>query len=447
VTEARPESAVDLPRSPLHVADYRLFWLARFCSVLGTTAIAVVLGWQVYDLARADYGMSPNQAAFQLGVIGLVQFLPMFVLAPFTGLIADRFDRRKVGALAIAVDFVMAISLATLTWRGGLTLPVLFALASLHGVARAFFGPAVGSIGPSILPAALIPRAVSLNSMAMQIGTVAGPAAGGLLYVAAPSAPYWAATGLLAVAMGCILSIKPFPMPALRTDVHPLRQIADGFAYVRRERLLLACITLDLFAVLLAGATALLPVYARDILTWNGHPVGPAGLGPLRAAPAIGAAVVGVLLSVRPIARNVGVKMLWAVVVFGLATIVFGLSRNYLLSLAALVVLGAADMVSMFVRGALVQLNTPDAMRGRITSISGLAISASNELGEMQSGVAAALLGPTGAVVFGGIGAIVVTAGWAMIFPELRRARSFASHYSQAGEGGNLRRGSKEQAT
>ncbi len=444
MTEITSESTTAAPASPLHLADYRLFWLTRFCSTIATTAIAVVLGWQVYDVARASYGMSPNQAAFQLGIIGLVQFLPMFVLAPFAGLIADRLDRRKVGATAIGVDLAMALGLALLTSAEALSLPLLFALGSLHGVGRAFFGPSISAIGPSIVPPALLPRAVSLNSMAMQIGTVAGPAAGGLLYAASPAAPYWTAAVLLAISCTCVLAIKPFPMPVLRTDLHPLRQIAEGFAYVRRERLLLGCITLDLFAVLLAGATALLPVYARDILTWNGHPVGPAGLGQMRAAPAVGAAAVALLLSFRPIERNVGVKMLWAVIGFGLVTVIFGLSRNYLLSLSMLVLLGAADMVSMFVRGALVQLNTPDAMRGRIGSISGLAISASNELGEMQSGLAAAVLGATGAVVFGGVGAIVVTATWALIFPELRRSRSFSSHYSQ---GAPTRAGSKEQGT
>jgi len=428
---ASAEPAADLPRSPLHVADYRLFWLSRFCSVLATTAMAVVIGWQVYDVARADYGMSPGQAAFQLGMIGLVQFVPMFLLAPFAGLVADRFDRRKVGALAVGVDWIMALALAVLTTRGGLTLPLLFGLASLHGMARAFFGPAINAIGPSILPAALLPRAVSMTSMAMQIGMVAGPASGGFLYAAAPSSPYWVAVVLLAISMASILLIKPFRMPRLQADIHPLRQIAEGFSYVKRERLLLGCITLDLFAVLLAGATALLPVYARDILTWNGHPVGPSGLGQMRAAPAVGAAAVALLLSFRPIERNVGIKMLGGVVLFGIVTVVFGLSRNYLLSLAMLVMLGAADMISMFVRGALVQLNTPDAMRGRISSISGLAISASNELGEMQSGLAAAVLGATGAVVFGGVGAIVVAGTWALLFPELRRSRSFSAHYAQ----------------
>jgi len=422
------------PTSPLQIADYRLFWLTRFCAMLATTAIAVILGWQVYDVARADYGMAPGAAAFQLGLIGLVQFVPMFVLAPFAGLIADRMDRRKVGAFAVGVDFGMALALALLTQADAVTLPALFLLGSLHGVARAFFGPALSAIVANILPARLVPKAISLNALALQIGMVSGPALGGFLYAATPAAPYWFAVVLLGIAAIALLSIKPFAMTALPENVHPLRQIAEGFAYIRRERLLFGCVTLDLFAVLLGGATALLPVFARDILTIDGHAVGPSGLGLMRAAPAVGAVAVAILLSFRPIVRNVGVKMLWAVVLFGAATVVFGLSRNYFLSLAALSILGGADMVSVFVRGSLVQLNTPDEMRGRIGSISGLAISASNELGEMQSGLAAALLGVTGAVVFGGVGAIVITGTWALLFPELRRARTFAPQFRSSKE-------------
>lgn len=405
--------------------------------MLATTAVAVVLGWQVYDVARAQYAMSPGAAAFQLGIIGLVQFVPMFLLAPFAGLIADRHDRRLVGAFAIGVDFVMALALAWITTTGKLSLPALFMLGSLHGIARAFFGPALSAIVPNIIPAHLVPKAISLNALAMQIGMVTGPALGGLLYAYRPAVPYWGAVVLLGIGAVALLTIKPFARPPLNTDVHPIRQIIEGFSFVRRERLLLGCVTLDLFAVLLGGATALLPVYARDILMWDGQPVGPAGLGQMRAAPAVGAVAMAILLSFRPIVRNVGVKMLWAVVVFGAATAIFGISRNYLISLAMLALLGAADMISVFVRGSLVQLNTPDEMRGRISSISGLAISASNELGEMQSGVAAALLGATGAVVFGGVGAIFITAAWALLFPELRRARTFAPQF----------RSSKEQAT
>lgn len=419
------------PRTPLHVPDFRLFLLARLCSFIGSAGIAVVLAWQVYDVARTQYGMAPAQAAFQLGVIGLVQFLPMLVLAPFAGLVADRHDRRFVGAGAMAVDLVMALALAILTHEHALTLPALFGLASLNGIARAFFGPAVSSIGPSILPAPLVPRGISTSSIAMQVGTVAGPALGGTAYALAPDLPYWGAAILLTTGCVSLLRIRPLARPVLPQGVHPLRQIAEGFGFVRHKRLLLGCITLDLFAVLLAGATALLPVYARDILTWNGQPVGPAGLGQMRAAPAVGAGLVALALSFRPVERNVGVKMLWSVVIFGLATTLFGISRNYLLSLLLLVALGGADMVSVFIRSALIQLGTPDHMRGRVSSISGLAISASNELGEMQSGVAAALLGATGAVVFGGIAAIVITGLWTVLFPELRRSRTFSTRYAE----------------
>ena len=354
------------PTHPFQIRDYRLFWLARFASVMATTGIVVVLGWQVYDLARSAYGMSPSAAAFQLGVIGLVQFVPLFVLAPFAGLVADRYDRRKVGAFAIAVDFTMAFLLAFCTTRGILTLPLLFGLAAMHGVSRAFFGPALGAIAPNIVPAALIPKAIGLNSMAMQIGTVAGPALGGLLYAWSASLPYWISAGLLGIASVAMLAIRPFAMPKLQPDIHPLRRIAEGFRFVRNEHLLLGCMTLDLFAVLFAGATALLPVYARDILTWDGiHYVGSQGLGLLRAAPAVGAAVMALFLSVRPIETNVGTKMLWAVVVFGAATALFGVSSNFVLSLVLLVVLGAADMISMFVRALNSGLKpTPSSMKG-----------------------------------------------------------------------------------
>ena len=415
------------PTSPLQVPDYRKYWLSRFASVIGSTGISVALGWQVYDVARRT--MAPREAALQLGLIGVAQFVPMLILAPLAGLVADRLDRRRVGAFAMFVDLLMAAALGAFTFEGAVTLPVLFLLASLNGVARAFFGPAMQSIASNILPARLIPGAIGLNSTAWQIGAVVGPALGGVLYAVAPALPYAVAVGLLALAIAAVLWIKPFPQPQLEAGVHPLRQIFEGFRFIRRSPLLVGCVTLDLFAVILAGATALLPVYARDILMWNGEPVGPMGLGQMRAAPAVGAAIVALVLAFRPLRFNVGIKMLWAVAVFGALTVAFGLSRNYVLSLAILALLGAADMISVFVRGTLVQLSTPDEMRGRVSSISGLAISASNELGEMQSGVAAALLGATGAVVFGGIGAIVITAAWAVLFPQLRLSRTFQTHY------------------
>lgn len=385
--------------------------------------MVVVIGWQVYDLARSEYGMSQARAYFQLGILGFLQFVPLLLLTPVAGWAADRFDRRYLSAFANALDLTVALSLALATYFDLLSLPLLFALAALHGAARVFLGPSMSAIAPNIVPPTLLPRAIAMSSIAWQSASVIGPAAGGLLLALSPSSPYWVASALLVVSALSILTIGPMPKVKMR-DAHPFRQMAEGGVFVWRERFLLGCITLDLFAVLLGGATALLPAFARDILQ-----VGPEGLGQMRAAPALGAAAIAVLFAFRPMSRDVGMKMLAAVVVFGAATIAFGLSRNFVFSLLMLAVLGAADMVSVFIRGTLIQLNTPDDMRGRVSSISGLAISASNELGEMQSGIAASLLTATGAVVFGGAGAIIVTVVWAFVFPELRRARTFAPQY------------------
>ena len=410
----------EIHKSPLAYRDFRLFWIARFSAVFATMAMVVVIGWQVYDIARSDYGMTPKQAAFQLGLIGIAQFLPLLLLTPVAGWVADRFERRLVARLANMIDMGCAALLAIMTAQDTLTLPILFALAAFHGVARVFVGPAMSAIAPNLVPPQILPKAIAMNSIAWQTASVGGPAFGGLLYAINPASPYWFSVGALAVTIAALSFIKPIAPPKIESNAHPVEQMIDGLRYVRRERFLLGAITLDLFAVLLAGATALLPVYARDIL----H-VGPQGLGQLRAAPALGAAVMAIWFSIRPLKNDVGVKMLWSVVIFGFATIIFGLSTSMILSLGALTLLGAADMLSVYVRSSLVQLNTPDDMRGRVSSVSNLAISGSNELGEAQSGVAAALLGPVGAVVFGGIGAICITMLWARLFPELRNARTF----------------------
>lgn len=408
------------PNSPLQIRDYRFFWLARFIAVFAALSMVVLIGYQTYDVARTDYGMDKPEAAFQLGLLGLAQFLPLLLLSPVAGLAADRFDRRVVAALANLVDSALAIVLALLTWYDALNLPILFSLAALHGAARIFANPSMTALAPTIVPTPLLPKAIALSSIAWQGASVAGPAIGGLLFALSPSLPFFLSAGLMISSAILIVAIKPIP-PEPRSDLHPVRQMIEGLQFTVKQRFLLGCVTLDLFAVLLGGATAMLPVFARDIL----H-VGAEGLGLMRGAPALGAALVAFLFSFRPIENNVGVKMLWAVVAFGAATIAFALSRNFALSLLFLAILGAADMVSVFIRNSLIQLNTPNAMRGRVSSISGLAISASNELGEMQSGVAAVLLGATGAVVFGGAGAIVITAIWAWIFPELRRAKTFS---------------------
>jgi len=411
--------------APLRIAEFRLYWIARFAAVLATMGMVVIIGYQVYDLARAapsagGYGMSIRAASFQLGLLGLSQFVPLALLTPVAGWVADRFERRTVARLANGIDMIIALGLGWLTANNALTLPILFIFAAFHGIARVFVGPAMSAVTPNIVPAKILPEAIAMSSIAWQVASVGGPALGGFLYASDPALPYWVSAALMLVAIIAISPIRPIKPPPIVGTAHPLRQMLDGLTYVRLHRFLLGAITLDLFAVLLGGATAMLPVYARDILQ-----VGTQGLGLLRAAPAVGAASLALYYAWVPLKRNVGVKMLLAVGGFGAMTILFGLSRNMALSLGALALLGMFDMLSVYVRSSLVQLHTPDAMRGRVSAVSGLAISASNELGEMQSGLAAGLLGPTLAVVSGGAAAIVVAIGWAIFFPELRNARTF----------------------
>jgi MFS family permease len=402
---------------PLRIRDFRSFWLARLTTTIGQMAMVIVIGWQVYDIARASMGI--REAAFQLGLIGLVQFVPLFVLTPVSGWTADRLDRRHVARAVILLELFCALVLMWSTWGGFISLPILFGVAALLGVARAFAGPALGAMAPNLVPREILPNAIALSSTAWQTGAIVGPALGGILYDVIPHLPYALSAILFSIAAGCLLTIRPLPRAALKPG-SPFKQMIDGLVYVRRNRLVFGAITLDLFAVLLGGVTAMLPLYARDIL----H-VGADGLGPLRAAPAAGATLTAIFFSFRPIKTDVGVKMLTAVVVFGAATAVFGVSRTYLLSLAMLALLGAADMFSVYIRQSLIQLHTPDEMRGRVAAASTLAISASNELGETRSGFTAALLGPVTATVAGGLAAIGVTLLWALLFPELRRARTF----------------------
>jgi MFS family permease len=405
---------------PLRIPDFRLYWIARFAAVLATMGMVVIIGYQVYDVARSDYAMSIKQASFQIGLVGLSQFIPIALLTPVAGWAADRFERRTVARIANAIDMLVALSLAWLTWQDALSLPLLFTFAALHGVARVFVNPAMAAIAPNIVPAKQLPEAIAMSSIAWQGASVAGPALGGFLYAAHPSAPYWSAAALMLVAMLALTPIRRVVPPPISGERHPVRQMIEGVAYVRHHRFLLGAITLDLFAVLLGGATAMLPVYARDILK-----VGTEGLGLLRAAPAVGAAVLALWYAFSPLKRNVGIKMLLSVAAFGAMTVIFGLSRSMTLSLSALVLLGAFDMLSVYVRSSLVQLHTPDAMRGRVSAVSGLAISASNELGELQSGIAAAVLGPVVAVAAGGAAAMGIAGLWSYLFPELRRARTF----------------------
>lgn len=403
---------------PLTIPDFRAYFIARFATMLAGTALILVIGWQVYGIARES--LSIKESAFLLGLIGLVQFLPLFVLTPFVGWAADRFDRRVIARATLGLQIICASLLGTLTYLEQQSLAALFTVAALLGVARAFAGPALSALAPNLVPRAVLPTAIAVSSIAWQVGSVIGPSLGGVLFAVDPDLAYAACFILYSLALVALFAIGPVPQPAMERGRRPLAQMVDGIAYVRQNRLVMAAITLDLFAVLLAGATALLPVYARDILK-----VGADGLGLLAAAPAIGAALMAFVFSFRPIRTNVGIKMLAAVIVFGIATIVFGLSTWFPLSVAALAVAGGADMFSVYVRQSLIQLHTPDEMRGRVSSVSLLTISASNELGEAESGFLAALIGPVAAVVVGGAGAIIVTLVWSRLYPELRLAKSF----------------------
>jgi MFS family permease len=406
------------PQHPFRIANFRAYFAARFAMTLAQNAMIIVIGWQTYTIARQT--MSPSAAAAQLGLIGLLQFVPLFLTTPITGLVADRFDRRWIARITVTLQVACALTLAIVTYEGAMTLPVLFAIAVLLGLARAFSGPAFSALAPNLVPAAVLPTAIALSSISWQVGTIIGPAVGGYAYAQTPSAAYFVAAALFAVALVAMFLIGPVPRLNEVGRARPLRAIADGMAYVWQNKLVLGTITLDLFAVFLAGTSALLPIYAHDILK-----VGPTGLSALAAAPAVGAAIVALIFSFRPLKHNVGPRMLVSVLIYGAATIAFGLSTSMPLSLAALGVAGAADMFSVYIRQSLIQLHTPDAMRGRVGAVSQLTISASNELGEAESGFLAAGFGPVGAVLIGGGGAVIVTILWTFLFPSIRRARSF----------------------
>jgi len=413
------DTAHPQPTHPIQVANFRIYWLNRLARTLAQDAVLLVIAWQVYNIAR-DAGMSVAQASGQLALIGLLQFAPLFLLSPFTGLAADRFDRRTIAQATALTQLGCAGILGLVTFQGTMNIPILFAIAVIFGVARGFAGPALSALAPNLVPKALLPTAIALSSISWQAGRIIGPAMGGLLYEIAPSLPYAVAAGLFGISFIALGFIGKVPQPPMRRDQRPIGQILDGLAYVVRNKMVLGSITLDLAAVFLAGATALFPVYARDIL----H-VGASGLSQLAAAPAIGAGVMAAWFSFRPMKTNVGPKMLWSVAIFGAATIAFAFSTWMPLSLAMLFIVGATDMFSVYVRQSLVQLHTPDDKRGRVSSVSLLAISASNEGGDFFSGSLAYLLGPVAAVAAGGAGAIFTVAAWARLFPVLVTTKTF----------------------
>jgi len=340
----------------------------------------------------------------------------VFLLALAAGETADRHDRKKVLLFCFAGEIATVLILAVATWQGWASIPLLLVVGFLFGVARAFFAPASTALGPMLVPRALLPRAIAWNSLAWQTASIIGPAAGGLLIRGATSTAYFATFGLYLVSAAAVLMVRKNAQPTVNPGSR-WALMKEGLAYVWRERIVFGAISLDLFAVLLGGVTSLLPSFARDIL----H-IGAEGFGILRAAPAVGATAVALTLAARPIHRRAGPFMLWGVAIYGVATCVFAQSRTLWLSVAALAVLGGADMLSVYVRQTLVQLVTPDAMRGRVAAVSSVFIGASNELGEFESGVVARFLGPVGAALFGGVGAILVTGAWAALFPALRKA-------------------------
>jgi MFS family permease len=394
--------------------DFPRFYAGMLLVQFGVQIQAVTIGWQVYAVARQT--RSVEASAFLVGMVGLVVFLPLFFLALIGGATADRVDRRRIVAVALGVEACCALGLTAVALSESPSLPAIFAIAAFFGAARAWLSPATTAITPMLVTKPDMSRAISLKSLGWQVGGITGPFLGGLLVAVSPAAAYATAAALYLAGLVSLAFIVTSTRPQLQPG-NRMQQIREGLVYVWTNKLILGAMSLDLFAVLLGGATALLPAFAHDVL----H-VGPTGFGLLRSGPALGAAVMAIWLTLRPIQRHAGVRMFWAVAAFGLATIVFGLSKNLYLSIAALAALGAADMISVFVRQTLVQVVTPDHMRGRVSSVSGLFISGSNELGEFESGVVARLIGPVGAAVFGGVGTLVVTGTWAQLFPELRRA-------------------------
>jgi len=397
---------------------YFLFWCGRIATSLAFQMTGVAVGWQIYALTGS---------AWYLGLVGLAQFLPMFLLTLAAGHVADQYDRRLVARLCQTLEGLAVIALAAGSYTNTLSRDGILAIVFLIGAARSFEGPAMQALVPSLVPGPLIPAAVTWSASAFQAASIAGPALGGLIYAFGPEAVY-ATAAVLFLAAGVLVGMIRIDRPPVRREPVSLASLFAGIAFIRSRPDILGAISLDLFAVLLGGATALLPVYARDILA-----TGPWGLGLLRAAPAIGALAMSVVLARFPLRQRVGRTMFFAVAVFGAATIVFGLSTSFPASLLSLIVLGGSDMISVVIRQSLVQLGTPDEMRGRVSAVNSMFIGTSNQLGEFESGVTAAWFGTVPAVLIGGIGTLVVVVLWMRLFPQLRRRNSLAADRNLGG--------------
>jgi MFS family permease len=395
------------PDSILRHPAFVLFWFARVAITVGYQMLIVAVGWQLYALTGDP---------FDLGLIGLIQFIPAMLLFLVVGQVTDRYDRRLVLIFCQAIEATAAGALLIALVTGAMSREVILGVAFILGVARAFEVTLMQIIVPSLVPLPLVPRAVAGSASANQAATIAGPALGGVLYAAGADVVYTTCLALFVIAAVLTILIRIERTPPPREPLS-LKTFFAGFSYIRQNRVILGVISLDLFAVLLGGVTALLPVFARDIFA-----AGPWGLGLLRAAPAVGALGMALLLTRWSLERRAGVTMFAAVAMFGLSTIVFALSGSFTVALVALVVLGASDMVSVVIRMTLVQLGTPDEVRGRVTAVNGLFIGASNQLGEFRAGTMAALVGAVPAVLVGGIGTLVIAALWVRLFPELARA-------------------------
>jgi len=382
----------DRPDAVFAHGSFRRFWSSRVLSTMAFQLQGVAVGWQIYALTHSTLA---------LGLVGLVQYLPMLALTILIGHVVDRYDRRRIATACQLVAGSATALLAIGSFAGWLTPPVIFAAVAVIGASRAFEMPTMQSLLPGLVP---------------QRATIVGPALGGFIYVVGPEAPY-ACAALLSLAASVLSWSIRMERPAPRREPVSLASLFSGYGFIRHHPIVLGSISLDLFAVLLGGATALLPVYARDIL----H-TGPWGLGLLRSGPAMGALAMSVWLARRPLRRCVGATMFKAVIVFGLATIVFALSQSLWLSTLAMVTLGAADVISVVIRSSFVQLSTPDHMRGRVSAVNSMFVGTSNQLGEFESGVTATLFGTVPAVILGGVGTILVALLWMRLFPALRKA-------------------------
>ncbi|MDI7862448.1 MFS transporter [Rhizobiaceae bacterium n13] len=390
-------------------ASYARFFFSRFLAAFAIQIVSVSVGWQMYD---------ETGSTIYLGLIGLFQFMPSLVLMLVTGSVADRYNRRAITAICLVVGGLCTSALLGLTIAGAFSPWPVFGILLVFGIERAFMGPAVQSLAPNLVPEKDLANSIAWNSSSWQTASIVGPVAGGLLYGLSATVAYSVALALLVAAAALILMIEK---PVQRSQLEPKSwsMVLAGFRFIWSEKVVLGAISLDLFAVLLGGAVALMPVFARDILT-----LGPWGLGLLRAAPGIGAIAVAIFLAAYPIRKHAGSYLFVGVALFGAATIAFGLSETAWVSILALIVMGAADMISVYVRETLIALWTPDEVRGRVNAVNMVFVGASNELGEFRAGTMAHVVGAIPAVVIGGVGTLIVAGLWSAAFPKLRRIGS-----------------------